>query len=270
MWGVTTDDITINTASQINAIKALPQRMTVRTVFDPGMSGAYYRPAVENLSKVADVMSLLIDSSALKTTSYKKVKLRIADYVNQMEEYVSIWEVGNEVNGNWCGKNVISKIRTQYDYVKSNTEAKTAITFYYEPSDDSEYSMFTWIDKNIPEDDPMRADLDYVFVSYYEDQNDNHKLTQDEIDELFSELSSRFPNSKIGFGECGWGKTTPSSFTQRSLLYKRFYNYRCPSIPSFVGGYFFWNFRQQMGSTSSKDWKVLNDILSDATASPLQ
>jgi hypothetical protein len=244
--------------------------MTVRTVFDPGMPGAYYRPAVERLSKVADVMALFVDSSALKSTSYNSIKSRIADYVDQLEDYVSICEIGNEINGNWCGNDVMMKIRVQYDYVKSNTDAKTAITFYYEPSDDSEYSMFTWIDDNIPEDDPIRTNIDYVFVSYYEDQNNKHKLTQTEINKLFSELSSRFPNSKVGFGECGWGNTVPSSFTQRSLLYKRFYNYRCPSIPSFVGGYFFWNFRQQMGSSATKDWKVLNDILSNAATSPLQ
>jgi hypothetical protein len=104
--------------------------------------------------------------------------------------------------------------------------------------------MIPWIDANIPVGDPMRAGLDYVWVSYYEDENNGHQFTQTELDMIFSALSARFPNAKVGFGECGWGGKVPTDAVTRYTLYKRFYGARVPTVSAFVGGCFFWEWAE--------------------------
>jgi hypothetical protein len=110
----------------------------------------------------------------------------------------------------------------------------------------------------------MRAGLEYALVSYYEDQNGGHQLTQTEIDGMFSALASRFPNAKLGFGEFGWGKTIPGSpggDATRATLIQRFYNYRVPAVPRFIGGSFYWHFRQTMVAKTKPDWAVLQTLI---------
>ena len=61
--------------------------------------------------------------------------------------------------------------------------------------------MISWVDQNIPPGHRMRSGLDYVLVSYYEDQNAGHQLTQSELDTMFAALATRFTSANLGFGE---------------------------------------------------------------------
>src|SRR5437016_6114037 len=62
LWGVTTDDSTVQTASQVSAVAAFSKRVTIRTVFDPPVGGS--PAATDHLSSVqafaanADVLGL--------------------------------------------------------------------------------------------------------------------------------------------------------------------------------------------------------------------
>jgi hypothetical protein len=258
IWGLTTDDPTNKTTQQINSLKSFSIRMTLRVVFDPGMSGNYYLSSVKSLSEVSDIMGLLIDSSDMKFISISDVKNRSDNFMNVLNPYVKIWEIGNEVNGNWLGDNVIDKIEVMYDCAKASNK-ETALTLYYDIETASQ--MIAWVDENIPEDHRMRSGLDYVFVSYYEQDNNGHELTREEIDLMFDQLATRFPYSKLGFGECGWSDVKKISDADRIAFYNRFYALRCPMVPAFVGGYFFWNFRQKMVPRTTIDCKTLNGII---------
>jgi hypothetical protein len=108
----------------------------------------------------------------------------------------------------------------------------------------------------------MRSGLDYVLVSYYEDQNGGHQLTQSELDTMFAALAARFPNARLGFGECGWGGTIPTDDATRAALIQRFYGYRVPSVPAYIGGGFYWHFRQTMVPNGTPDWTVLQSLMS--------
>lgn len=248
IWGVTTDDPTLNTANQVYALEKMPRKMTVRTVFDPGLTAAHYAASIKAIHNCADIMGLLVDSSDMKQTDLPTVQKRVLDYITNLNLWVSIWEIGNEVNGNWLGDSpsVVAKIEAMYDSTKMSVKAKTALTLYYGKIPVPGTDMFEWIDQYLPVGHRMRTGLDYVLVSYYEDQNNGYQLTCADIDYIFSGLSNRFPNSKLGFGECGWGNTAPQDPNQRIALYRRFYNYTCPYVPAFIGGNFFWEFRQRM------------------------
>src|SRR6266480_723369 len=69
LWGVTTDDSTVQTASQVSAVAAFSKRVTIRAVFDPPVGGSPaatdYLSSVQALSAKADVMGLPVDSSAM-------------------------------------------------------------------------------------------------------------------------------------------------------------------------------------------------------------
>ena len=63
------------------------------------------------------------------------------------------------------------------------------------------WEMISWVDRYIPPGHRMRSGLDYVLVSYYEDQNAGHQLTQSELDTMFAALATRFTSANLGFGE---------------------------------------------------------------------
>jgi hypothetical protein len=268
IWGVTSDDPSVNTAQQVDALSSLPKRVMVRTVFDMPSGGgpvaADYAPSIAMISQVADVMALTNDSSTMAKTSLATIQARIAEYLATLSSNVKVWEIGNEVNGNWLGSGVVPKVEAEYDAVKAAGKS-TALTLYYENPPTPGYDMIPWVDANIPVGNRMRAGLDNVLVSYYEDQNGGHQLTQSELNGIFSALAARFPNAKLGFGEFGYGGATPpqtaSGNAQRAALLQRFYGYRVPSVPSFVGGGFYWGFRQTMVPKTQPDWTVLDTLL---------
>jgi hypothetical protein len=246
----------------------------VRTVFDPPAGGhptaADYVPSITSISSAADVMGLLVDSSEMANMSLTTVRSRVAEYLDAMGERVTVWEIGNEVNGNWLGSGVMPKIEAMYDAVKA-AGRQTALTVYYENPATPGFDMIPWIDANIPPGHRMRTGLDYVLVSYYEDENSGHQLTQTELNTIFSALASRFPSAKVGFGEYGWGQKIPPAGigdATRAALLQRFSNYRVPSVPAYIGGGFYWHFRQTMIPKTSPDWTVFDTLMDNFSLPP--
>src|ERR1700756_5647803 len=86
VWGVTTDDSTVQTASQVSTVAAFAKRVTIRTVFDPPVGGsptaADYLPSVQALSGVADVMGQPVDSSAMSQYTTAAISARMAEYLS--------------------------------------------------------------------------------------------------------------------------------------------------------------------------------------------
>lgn len=256
--GVTTDDPTVGTADQVDALAALPRRAMVRTTFDLGRSPSDYVASISAISRVADVMGQPLDSSDMSRLGPAGVRARIDQYIAALGDTVSVWEVGNEVNGNWVGPDPMAKVEAMFDAAKS-AGRRTALTLYYENPPTPGFAMIPWVDEHIPEGHRMRSGLDYVLVSYYDDQNAGHQLTQPEMDAIFTALARRFPNARLGLGEFGWGKSIPTADVERAALIRRFYGYRVPSVPSYIGGGFYWHFRQTMAPRSRPDWTVLNE-----------
>ena len=73
---------------------------------------------------------------------------------------------------------------------------------------------------------------------------------------MFSGLAARFPNAKVGFGEFGWGRKIPTDPAIRADLIERIHG-TTSSEPAFVGGGFFWHFRQTMSPKTQPDFELL-------------
>jgi hypothetical protein len=255
LLGATTDDPNTGTAAQIDALAALPRRIALRVVLDQGTPPADYVDAVRKLAAVADVMALPLDSSDMAKLDAAQAGARARSYLQAFGDAAPIWEVGNEVNGDWVGAGPVGKVEAMFDAAKAYGK-KTALTFYYENPATPGHDMLPWIDANIPAGDRLRTGVDYVLVSYYEDQNAGHQLSQTEIDTIFSGLALRFPNAKVGFGEFGWGGKVPADAATRAALITRFHGYTS-SAPAFVGGGFYWHFRQTMTPKTQPDHELL-------------
>jgi hypothetical protein len=177
----------------------------------------------------------------------------VKDYVSTLKGHVDLWEIGNEVNGEWLGKSedVVQKITSAYQQVNM-IQGKTALTLYFNQDcwEKADHEMFTWTAKYVPE--YIKNDLDYVLISYYED--DCNGLVPD-WDPVFDRLGKMFPNSKLGFGEIGTLKKN-----KKASLIQRYYGMNLEH-PRFIGGYFWWYFYQDMIPSSSPLLKTLNDSL---------
>jgi len=276
--GITVDSVK-NLPDIVDSISHLTQKMTTRIVFDPGKTPSDYREATEAIHKVSYVMGQPIDSFWMKCFTVPEYMDRVKDYVDNLSEVVDIWEIGNEINGDWtfgstrkckpkatvsrtAAANVAAKMIAAYDYVKSKGKI-TELTLYYNQGcgEPDANEMFNWAEANIP--DRMRQGLDYVLISYYED--DCHGR-QPEWPAVFEKLSKMFPNSRIGFGECGAQKRKATSEVKKQYV-DRYYRMRI-DVPNFVSGCFWWYFRQDMvpykdarGDTNPM-WQALNDAIS--------
>ncbi len=237
VYGWTTDN-GYATTRLVNTARATSRMTTVRVVFDEWVKARDYAPTVKALQPHAYILGGLLDSYYMARYSTSQYTARTTDYLNTMGNLVDVWEIGNEVNGEWLGStsNVVAKISTAYDLVKGRG-LKTALTMYYNEGcwERSDHEMNTWI-KNIPE--RIRTGVDYLLISYYEQDCNNRRLTQSQWQSVFDRLKVSFPNSKLGFGEMGPNRAGVSEAVQRDFV-TRYYGLRI-TTPGYVGGYWYW------------------------------
>ncbi len=252
IYGVTIDSVE-NLPAIIKSLKGLKVKPTARIVFDENVEASYYLNAANQIHEVSFVMGEILDSFYVKSISTDEYSSRTKEYLNILGNHVDIWEVGNEINGEWLGdtNTVVAKMTAAYTIVKAN-EKTAALTLYYNEScwEKKSNEMFAWAQKNIPT--TMKQGLDYVFISYYEDDCND---LQPDWPQVFQKLAALFPNSKIGFGEVG------TKHADRKKAYiNRYYNMKI-THPNFVGGYFWWYFSQDMVPSSKPLLKTLNKAM---------
>jgi hypothetical protein len=234
----------------VDALKNLANKPTTRIVFNARHPAISYVPPVTEIHAVSYVMGELVDSVDVAKMSIDVYAARTTDYLNELSELVDIWEIGNEVNGEWLGpaEKVQAKITAAYKLVKERDKL-AALTLYYNQgcTQSPDHELFAWAASNIPAD--MRQGLDYVWVSYYEE-----RCHGDEPDwnSVFTRLHALFPHAKLGFGGCGTSDTM-----RKAELIRHFYSLDV-DVPGFVGGYFWWYFREDMQPSSAPLWTVLN------------
>jgi hypothetical protein len=221
IYGITIDD-----ANEAGAIKLSIEKInestkhavTTRIVIDPDqMIDQDYIDNVRQISEVSYVMALVADSHDMhKFNKEGKYAKRIGECIKKLGSLVDIWEIGNEVNGEWAGWNekddenakqdwekvnetkraerrqlVFDRVKEAYDTIKP-TGKPMAVTFYYNDdgrghhcwpkpeylSDGAKYEMLTWIREHFTDQyREMRDDLKYVFISFYENTECKNLLT---------------------------------------------------------------------------------------------
>ena len=131
MYGVTIDNI--NDIDDITeSLMSLSKSPTVRIVFNGWTQASYYAEAVEKIHDVSPVMGELLDSYYFENYSVSQYNERVKEYLNAFGTNVDIWEIANEINGEWLGNTdtVVKKMINAYRIVKDDGKI-TAITFYY-------------------------------------------------------------------------------------------------------------------------------------------
>jgi hypothetical protein len=245
---VTVDDVG-QLADVVDALKALPRRPTTRVVFDEGIAAANYKDAVTSIHRVSSVMGEILDSLYVATLDVPGYRRRTVDYLDTLGDVVDIWEIGNEVNGEWLGTtgDVAAKISAAYDVVKARGKM-AALTLYYNADcwTNADHEMFAWSRQNLPP--AVKDGVDYALISYYEDDCNG---LQPNWPAVFADMASMFPKSRIGFGECG--TLDP---VKKSAYLTRYYGTRIAQ-PRFIGGFFWWYFAEDMVPRTKPLWSVL-------------
>jgi len=267
VYGVTLDDLTKLDAI-IASLQNLPYRPTVRVVFDPGTPASDYYAPLLRLHSVAYVMGEIYDSYYFPTT-LSTYQARTQELVSQLKNTVDVWEIANEINGEWLRNNpsgtnsVVNSQEQQIGQmvaaantiVKSNG-GKTAITLYY--NDDSKGTNCWEKPQDYWKTWPMnflsstvRQQADYALFSYYPYQDCPGLSPSWKND--FAALESIFPNAKVGFGEIGTSDISAPASVQQNLIKTYYPMVNTMNDPRFIGGFFWWNYVEQMlpYSTSS-------------------
>lgn len=239
LYGLTIDDSwegTKRLADIVQALQRLPARPTVRIVLSKNRSPQSYRGLFKAIHRVADIMAQPVDSSSMQRYRVERYQQRFAESYHHLSQYVTIWEIGNEINGQeWIKEDprlTAAKVASAYRYIKDKRAAAALVPYYFPPGG-STLSMKDWLQTYLPDD--LRQGVDYVLVSYYDDDNDGY---QPNWQQVFAELETLFPQAKLGIGECG----TPSEHAPlaRKLELFRHYYAMPRYTPRYVGGYFWW------------------------------
>jgi hypothetical protein len=126
LWGVTLDntaDIGAGALSQeVASLAALPAMPITRVVMDVGTKPAAYATALKALHPVTYVMAELGDSSEMRHRSASSYQRFEQALVTADAGSVDLWEVGNEVNGEWVGSSTteMAKVTDAYDSVTAS------------------------------------------------------------------------------------------------------------------------------------------------------
>jgi hypothetical protein len=258
--GVTVDDIS-NLTGVVGSLGALPHKPTARIVFDETQQPAYYAQAVPAVHAVAYVMGELLDSQYVATTTVTQYTQRTSDYLSAFPSGVDLWEVGNEINGNWLGteSDVVAKMTGAFDLVKA-AGGKTELTLFGCSDSGQTYDMISWAQANVPP--RMLGGLDYVLVSYYEGDCGSPRS---DWTSAFQQLRALFPTAGLGFGEVGYVDTGGNDLALQdesggAAYLQKYYSMQIP-VPGYVGGYFWWYYAEDMVPSSQPLFAVLSSAL---------
>jgi len=268
IYGLTLDN-TDDLPAIIAALGKFSKKMTVRIVFDEGMDPADYREAVDRIHEVAYILGQPADSSYVKHYTLGQYRARFSEYLAAFAGQVDLWEIGNEVNGNWLGPpaEVAAKMSAAYDTVGAAGQ-KTVLTLVFNEGQDcavspqcaeaAQYEMYSWVERYVPE--RMKRGLDYVLFSYYPENSPQFKP---DWGSEFAKIGRIFPSSRLGFGELG----TDGTEAQKAALINEFYPMRI-GHPRYIKGCFWWYARQDMVPHTKPLWRVLDRAISTAHLPP--
>lgn len=262
MFGITVDDSWRGSEMLdkiTDAIKAMSVKPTVRIVMSNSISSKEYQDIFKAIHDVAYVLAQPVDSYYMK--GYKTVNEylnRFVDSYTHLAEYTDMWEIANEINGEgWLGDDRqfnADKMYAAYNYIH-NKGGKTVLVSYEVAPGDQEMSMLDWLKQYVPSD--MKTNLDYLLVSYYEDDHNNY---QPDWSFMFKELQTIFPTSKLGIGECG---NTARNRTEASKLNMIRHYYSMPKyVDNYIGGYFWWTWVQDcVPHENNLVWKEIDTYM---------
>ncbi len=256
--GITIDNVD-QVAVMVERLRALRQRPMVRIVFDVPEPPSSYAHAVRAIAPHADILGQIADSSELARISKDALVTRTRAYLAAFGSQVDLWEIGNEVNGEWTGtpRDVVAKVTATYDVVHAAGKP-TAVTLYYNPNcwEKADHEMFRWTSAHLPQ--RLRTGVDYAFISYFEQDCNNLRPTN--WTSVFRQLRDLFPTARLGFGEVGLTEAaTPATLRRASDVMRHYYAISVP-IRGYVGGYFWWYGAQDILGRDAALWSQFSAL----------
>ena len=249
LFGVTVDSIN-GIGTIVAAERSLADRPTTRVYMSIHEPASYYADAVRQLDSVGTVMGELLDSSDARHIGVAAFQRRVESYLSVLGSSVGIWEVGNEVNGNWTGSYAsgAAKLQEAYDDV-AGTGAPTALTLYaneYGPDHcgdgDAELTPLQYSEDDVSP--AVRNGVSYVLESYYPTQCDDVFPTDAQVASEMEQLRNLYPHALLGFGEVGLPRPVgPHTLATAERVMSWAYGLD-PDVAGYVGGYFWWYARE--------------------------
>ena len=254
-YSVTIDTLD-NLSSTLNAVRStFPSRAMVRIVIDPGVPLSQYQSAIDLAHSMSiSVMIELMDSQYMASYSYARYQSRI-DQILSTLQHVDVWEVGNEVNGNWLGPQVGAKVAYAIDKAASLSSTPLYLTLYWQlGEDDASHSIFNWVNTNLTPTEISK--LTSVGISMYPQEA---PLGASFYRAMTTLHTVYFPNQSIYIGELGyggsgvtgswwWGSPSVSDSSKASTVTT--YMGLLLSLPfSVSSGPFWWYFAEEYASS---------------------
>jgi hypothetical protein len=256
LYGVTVDDVT-ELRPITASLRHLPVKPTTRIYLDVKRPPAHYTAAVRALRPISYVMGELLDSSDETHISVRAYDARVKSYLAAFRDKIDIWEIGNEVNGNWTGTypTVRAKLVTAYRDV-AGAGKPTALTLYHNigcGDGPAELDPVAFTRRYVPQ--AVRDGLDYVLLSYYEDSCGGVRPSAATWTAYFQKLHTLYPHALLGFGEIGMTNPVTARTLGSAESLARYYYGLTVKLPYYIGGYFWWYYAEDYSRRPM--WRVL-------------
>jgi hypothetical protein len=253
LYGTTVDDVA-HLRQIVDGLRQLPRMPTTRIYFDVNEPAKYYEAPVSQLRPVSYLMGELLDSADETRITTAAYSARVKSYVAAFKDQIDLWEIGNEVNGNWTGRypTVEAKLTTAYDDVAAAHE-RTALTLYYNVGcgdGPAELDPIAFSRVYVPS--TVRNGLSFVLLSYYEDNCNGIRPGAGTWKTYFAELHTLYPHALLGFGEVGMNNPATARTLGKAESLARYYYGLGIKLPYYVGGYFWWYFYEDCLPYQSK------------------
>lgn len=281
---------------QVATLNGLPHFPTLRIVFDEGQPPDGYVNALNRLQPEAFIVGEVLDSSYIHTPSPAAYEARFQTYTTANATTgwdptkVDIWEVGNEVNGNWTGTtdgeyvSVADKVTRATDVVDGKGK-RTMLTlwennFGTNNCGNGTYNPTTHAGEETPQQFSNRLTLatrqkiDYVTVSWYptlckgKPNGNSNLISGATIANEVQSLHGLYPNAKVGFGELGLPgqANTAAKITTSCAIINHYYRLTLPTLSFYIGAYFWWYAAQDVVPTAQPLFPVLRDAMAGTPA----
>lgn len=205
------------TGTLLSAITGGKRKPAVRLVIEQESGGeleemSEWVRVVEEIHKAGGLAVVQVcDSQQLKD-------LPIGDYQRRLDELIKnlaaadVWEVGNELGGEWLSDDAttLERVRLAADKVSGiNNGGKTPdmmLTLYYQlgQSKESANSTFTWIKNNLVDNAKYRSLVERIKIFGLSIYPQHHPLGT-AAERVMSTFEKTFPGKSVAITELGYG-----------------------------------------------------------------
>jgi hypothetical protein len=208
-------------------------------------------------------MGELLDSSYIDTLTTTQYRQRTQQFLSAFSSKIDIWEIGNEVNGNWTGNyaDVGAKITAAFDVVEA-AKKRSALTLWYNAgcgNGPSELSPEAFSARYVPA--RVRANVDYVTISYYETQCRNIRPSAATLKSFFQRLHAIYPSARLGFGELGTPRPVTNATLGTAQSMASYYYKLKLGLPYYAGFYGWWYFAEDAVPLTKPMWRTLHGVI---------